>query len=505
MTGNLYALLSGRFPADRGRPALELPDGTAFSYGDLEAESARIARTLSESGAKPGDRVMVQVEKSPRAVFLYLACLRGGFVYLPLNSGYRAAEVEYFVRDAEPSIVVSDPASPLAGLPALAEVDATWFSLDAAGGGSLAEAAQGRPAGWTDVAREADDLAAILYTSGTTGRPKGAMITHRNLGSNALTLHEAWRFVPGDRLLHALPIFHTHGLFVAINTTLLNGSAMIFLPRFEAEAVLDLLPRATVFMGVPTYYVRLLASPRLTEELCRGMRLFVSGSAPLSRETFESFRQRTGHTILERYGMTEANMITSNLYEGPRVAGAVGRGLPGVEVRVVGPDGAALPAGTVGEVEVRGPNIFKGYWRNPEKTAAEFRADGFFKTGDVGSLDAIGYLTISGRSKDLIISGGLNVYPKEVEDVIDACEGVGESAVIGVPHPDFGEAVVAVATRRPGAPAPSQAAIVARAHQELAGFKCPKAVMLVDALPRNAMGKVEKSKLREQYRNLFAT
>jgi malonyl-CoA/methylmalonyl-CoA synthetase len=505
MSANLFDLLSSRFPADRARPALELPDGAALSYADLEAESARLAGALAAAGARPGDRVMAQVEKSPRAVFLYLACLRGGFVHLPLNSGYRAAEVEYFVRDAEPRIVVSDPASPLARLPALGEVGARWLALDATGGGSLAEAAAGQAPVWATVPCASDDLAAILYTSGTTGRPKGAMITHGNLGSNARALHQAWRFGPDDRLLHALPIFHTHGLFVAINTTLLNGTAMIFLPRFEADAVLDLLPRATIFMGVPTYYVRLLASPRLSPELCRGMRLFISGSAPLSRETFEGFRERTGHTILERYGMTEANMITSNLYDGPRLPGSVGRALPGIELRIAGPGGAALPAGAVGDIEVRGPNIFKGYWRNPEKTAAEPRPDGFFKTGDVGSLDDAGHLTISGRSKDLIISGGLNVYPKEVEEVIDACDGVGESAVIGVPHPDFGEAVVAVATCRAGGPAPSEAAILAHARQALASFKLPKAVMLVDDLPRNAMGKVEKSRLRAQYRDLFTT
>jgi malonyl-CoA/methylmalonyl-CoA synthetase len=500
---NLYDILAARFPADRASPAIELPDGRLLSYGDLEAASARLAHGLEAAGARPGDRVMVQVEKTPEAVFLYLACLRAGLVYLPLNSGYRESEVEYFLADAEPRVVVSDPASPLAGLPALAESGARWFSLDQHGKGSLMDWSATRPASFDAMPREDDDLAAILYTSGTTGKPKGAMMSHRNLSSNALALHRIWGFRPDDRLLHALPIFHTHGLFVAINTTLLNGTAMIFLPRFDAGEVIRLLPRATVMMGVPTFYVRLLAAAGFDRDLCRHMRLFISGSAPLSGETFDSFRERTGHVLLERYGMTETNMLTSNPLDGSRRGGSVGLPLPGVEVRIVDQAGESLPGGSVGDIEVRGPNVFRGYWRNPEKTRAEFRADGFFRTGDVGRFDADGYLSIVGRSKDLIISGGLNVYPKEVESVIDEMPGIGESAVVGVEHPDFGEAVVAVVTCRPNADPASDAAVIAHAREKLAAFKVPKAVFVVDQLPRNVMGKVEKNKLRAQYRDIF--
>jgi malonyl-CoA/methylmalonyl-CoA synthetase len=501
--GNLYDILSARFPADRARPAIELPDGHIHSYGELEAASARLAHGLEAAGARPGDRIMVQVEKTPEAVFLYLACLRAGLVYLPLNSGYRQSEVEYFLADAEPRVVVSDPASPLAGLPALAESGVRWFSLDQHGRGSLIDWAATRPAAFDTMPRDDDDLAAILYTSGTTGKPKGAMTSHRNLSSSALALHRIWGFRPDDRLLHALPIFYGHGLFIAINTTLLNGTAMIFLPRFEAGEVIRLLPRATVMMGVPTFYVRLLAAAGFDRDLCRHMRLFTSGSAPLSGETFDSFRALTGHVILERYGLTETNMLTSNPLDGPRRGGSVGLPLPGVEVRIVGPAGESLPAGAVGEIEVRGPNVFRGYWRNPEKTRGEFRADGFFRTGDVGRFDADGYLSIVGRSKDLIISGGLNVYPKEVESVIDEIPGIGESAVVGVEHPDFGEAVVAVVTCRADADPASDVAVIAHARERLAAFKVPKAVFVVDQLPRNVMGKVEKNKLRAQYRDIL--
>jgi malonyl-CoA/methylmalonyl-CoA synthetase len=503
MNGNLYDILSDRFPADRAAPAIEQPDGRVWSYADLEAGSARLAHGLEAAGARPGDRVMVQVEKTPQAVLLYLACLRAGLVYLPLNSGYRQSEVEYFLADAEPRVVVSDPASPLAGLPALAQAGARWFSLDERGEGGLMEQAHGRPTRFDAMPRDDDDLAAILYTSGTTGKPKGAMMSHRNLSSNALTLHRLWGFRPGDRLLHALPIFHTHGLFVAINTTLLNGTSMIFLPRFDAAEVVRLLPRATVMMGVPTYYGRLLATDGFDRALCRNMRLFISGSAPLAGETFASFQARTGHAILERYGMTETNMLTSNPLAGPRRAGSVGPPLPDVEVRIVDPAGDPLPAGSVGDIEVRGPNVFRGYWRNPEKTRAEFRGDGFFRTGDVGRFDADGYLSIVGRSKDLIISGGLNVYPKEVESILDEMDGIAESAVVGVEHPDFGEAVVAVVTPRTAAAPPAPAAVIAFARERLAAFKVPKAVFVIDQLPRNVMGKVEKNRLRAQYRDIF--
>jgi len=502
MNDGLYKILRARFPRDLSTSFIETPEGRRFSYADMLAASGRIANLLISAGARPGDRVMVQAPKSPQAIFLYLACIRAGLVYLPLNSDYRRDEVEYFLGDAEPRVVVCAPASPLSDDAVTAGRDCRRFTLDADGGGTLATASAELPDDLSEPELGADDLAAILYTSGTTGRPKGAMMTQRNLASNALALHRIWGFGPDDRLLHALPIFHTHGLFVAVNCTLANGTAMLFLPRFDAGEVIRLLPRATVMMGVPTFYVRLLAAPDFTRDACRGMRLFISGSAPLLPETFAAFRERTGHTILERYGMTETNMITSNPLEAERVGGSVGFPLPDVEVRVADPEGQPLPNGETGGIEVRGPNVFKGYWRNPEKTREEFWPDGFFRTGDVGRFDERGYLHIVGRSKDLIISGGLNVYPKEVETVIDSVAGVAESAVIGVPHRDFGEAVVAVVVPRAG-PRLDPSAILAATKQQLAAFKNPKQVILVDDLPRNAMGKVEKNKLRQAYRNLF--
>jgi len=497
MGSNLYDIVRTRFPGDPGACFIELPDGRRLRYADLESQSARIAHRLTRRGARPGDRVMAQAEKSPEAVFLYLACLRAGLVYLPLNTGYRAAELDYFRADAEPSVIVCDPGSPLA-----TGHDSAVLSLDAQGGGTLTEALDALPDGFETASVGGDDLAAMLYTSGTTGRPKGAMLSHDNLASNAQALHRTWGFGPGDVLLHALPLFHSHGLFVALNVTLMNGTAMIFLPRFDADEVIRLLPRATVMMGVPTFYGRLLAAPGFDARLCRHMRLFISGSAPLTAETFAAFQARTGHAILERYGMTETNMNTSNPLDGERIAGSVGLPLPGVEVRVCADHGAVLADGTIGGIEVRGPNVFKGYWRQPEKTAEAFRADGFFKTGDVGMIDARGYVHIVGRSKDLVISGGYNVYPKEVESVLDRIAGIAESAVVGVPHPDFGEGVVAVATTEPGVTLDADA-VIAEAKRELAGYKTPKALFFVDTIPKNVMGKVEKAKLRERYRDLF--
>jgi len=502
MSGGLCQTLRARFPRDLASTFIETPQGQRFSYRDLLAESGRMANALAAAGARPGDRVMVQAAKSPQVVFLYLACVRGGLVYLPLNSGYRRDEVDYFLADAEPRVVVCASDSPLVEA-AAARPDCRLFTLDESGGGSFADACSGWADAWRDVDCSADDLAAILYTSGTTGRPKGAMLTQENLASNALALHRAWGFGPPDTLLHALPIFHTHGLFVAINCTLLNGTGMLFLPRFDADEVIRLLPRTTVMMGVPTFYVRLLASPAFTREACRTMRLFIAGSAPLLPETFAAFHQRTGHTILERYGMTETSMITSNPLDGERVAGSVGFPLPGVELRIADAEGGAVPPGETGGIEVRGPNVFKGYWRNPAKTREEFHPDGFFRTGDLGRIDARGYVHIVGRSKDLIISGGLNVYPKEVETVIDGIAGVAESAVIGVPHPDFGEAVVAVVVAKPGATPLTPAAVLAATKEHLAAFKNPKSVFIAADLPRNAMGKVEKAKLRERYKDLF--
>lgn len=497
--GSLYALFRERFPSDRTRLFIETEGGKTYSYADLEELSGRYARLLIDLGVGPGDRVAVQVEKSPEAIFLYLACLRAGAIYLPLNPAYTKSEVGYFLGDAQPRIFVCRPeaegaVSDIARSAGVGEV----LTLDQAGGGSLVERSADLAPIDGAVERAADDIAAILYTSGTTGRSKGAMLTHWNLASNGLALHEVWGFRAGDVLLHALPLFHTHGLFVATHCVLLNGSGMLFLPKFDADTVLRLLPRATVMMGVPTFYARLLAHDGLDAAVCRGMRLFISGSAPLLEETFHAFRQRTGHTILERYGMTETGMNTSNPLEGERIAGTVGFPLPGVEARVTDDGGSVLGADEIGVLEVRGPNVFIGYWRMPEKTREEFRDDGFFVTGDVAKIDPRGYIHIVGRAKDLIISGGFNVYPKEVELCIDRIDGVVESAVVGVPHPDFGEAVTAVVKRAPDAKVEADA-VIATCKAELANFKVPKSVHFVDELPRNAMGKVQKNDLRVRF------
>lgn len=493
MNGNLYAQLAARFSRTPDAVCLELENGSRYSYADLEAETARYANLLVSLGLERGDRVAVQAEKSAQVMFLYLGCLRAGLVYLPLNTAYQEGEVAYFVSDAEPKAAVCRPEtrSWFARVPQL-------FELDASGRGSIAEAAASQRAQFDTVASAADDLASIIYTSGTTGRSKGAMLTHRNLASNALTLHEYWRFRAGDVLLHALPLFHVHGLFVALHTALLNASRIILLPRFDARQTLRYLPQATVFMGVPTYYVRLLAEPDLSKERCAMVRLFVSGSAPLLTETFSDFRKRTGHTILERYGMTETGMNTSNPYEGERRGGTVGFPLPGIDVRVVNEANGRLPAGEIGHIQVRGPNVLPGYWRLPEKTREEFTADGFFRTGDMGMFDDDGYLSIVGRSKDLVICGGYNVYPKEIEMLLDELPGVEESAVIGLPHPDFGEAVAAVVVPKPGATL-TEESVIAYAKGKLANFKVPKRAYIVRELPRNAMGKVQKNILRDRY------
>jgi malonyl-CoA/methylmalonyl-CoA synthetase len=503
MDGNLFGLIRSRI-ADPAADFLIEPDGSRLSYDAMVAQSGRLASLLRGLGVRPGDRVAIQAEKSVWALLVYLATLRAGAVHLPLNPTYTPAELRYFLGDAEPALFVCRPEQEaemrkLAADTGVARVE----TLGADGGGSLVAAALEAPPDFDDIAREPGDLAAILYTSGTTGRSKGAMLTHANLASNAETLRAAWRFTEADRLLHALPIFHTHGLFVATNVTLLAGGSILFLPAFDLDAILRLLPEATAMMGVPTYYTRLLARPDFTRDLAAHMRLFVSGSAPLSAETHREFEARTGHRILERYGMTETNMITSNPYEGPRVPGSVGPALPGVEVRIADPmTGALLPQGEVGVIEVRGPNVFEGYWRMPEKTAEEFRDGGWFVTGDMGCVDEAGYVRIVGRAKDVVITGGLNVYPAEVEAAIEALPGVAECAVIGVPHPDFGEGVVAIVTARPGEPAPGEAGIRAALGDTLAAFKQPKRVFLVDALPRNAMGKVQKNVLREAYKDV---
>jgi len=502
MNQNLYSQLAAHFPRDPAAPCMILPDGRVWTYGDVEHASARMANLIVELGLQPGDRVAAQVEKTPEALVLYLAAIRAGMVFLPLNPAYQRHELEHFLRDATPGLFVCRPqvralADELAAKAGVSNV----LELDDAGRGTLINAATPHADAFATVPRTGADLAAILYTSGTTGRSKGAMLSHRNLAHNAQTLHDYWHFQPGDVLLHMLPTFHVHGLFVACHTTLLNGSAMFFEPKFDAARAMQLLPQSTVMMGVPTFYVRLLHEPSFGREACRNMRLFVSGSAPLLKETFDEFKARTGHTILERYGMTEGGMFTSNPYAGERRGGTVGFPLPGTALRIVGAGGTAVKTGEVGSIQVKGENVFVGYWGMPEKTREEFTADGFFKTGDMGSWDADFYVTISGRSKDLVITGGLNVYPKEIEELIDAMPGVVESAVIGLPHPDFGEAVSAVVVRQknPAGKALTESGIIAAIKDRLANFKVPKWVYLVDELPRNAMGKVQKNILRQEY------
>jgi len=503
MNANLFSRLFDGLD-DPDRLAIETIDGQRISYGDLIARAGQMANLLVSSGVKPGDRVAAQTEKSVPSLVLYLAVVRAGAVYLPLNTAYTLNELEYFITDAEPSMVVCDPAK-AEGIGAIAaKVGARIMTLGADGKGSLTDAATKAKPEFTTVARSNDDLAAILYTSGTTGRSKGAMLTHDNLASNSLSLVDYWRFTDRDVLIHALPIYHTHGLFVASNVTLFARASMIFLPKFDPDLIIKLMARATVLMGVPTFYTRLLQSPALTRESTKHMRLFVSGSAPLLADTHREWAARTGHAVLERYGMTETNMNTSNPYDGDRVPGAVGHALPGVIVRVTDPEtGKELARETIGMIEVKGPNVFKGYWRMPEKTRSEFRDDGFFITGDLGKIDNRGYVHILGRGKDLVISGGFNVYPKEIESEIDAMPGVIESAVIGVPHADFGEGVTAVVVCDKGAGV-DEASVLKALDGRLAKFKMPKRVFVVDELPRNAMGKVQKNILRDTYSDIYA-
>ena len=500
---NLFSRLFDNLD-EPGRLAIETIDGVEISYGELVARTGQMANLLVSRGVRPGDRVAAQAEKSVPALVLYLATVRAGAVYLPLNTAYTLNELDYFIADAEPSLVVCDP-SRAEGIGAIAaKVKAKVETLDADGKGSLTDAASMADTAFATVARADDDLAAILYTSGTTGRSKGAMLTHDNLASNSLSLVDYWRLTRDDVLIHALPIYHTHGLFVASNVTLFARAAMIFLPKLDSERIIKRMARATVLMGVPTFYTRLLQSPALTRESTRHMRLFISGSAPLLADTHREWAASTGHAVLERYGMTETNMNTSNPYDGERVPGAVGFPLPGVSIRVTDPEtGKELARDAIGMIEVKGPNVFKGYWRMPEKTKAEFRDDGFFITGDLGKSDAKGYLHIVGRGKDLVISGGFNVYPKEIESEIDAMPGVAESAVIGVPHADFGEGVTAVVVCNHGAGI-TEADVLKALDGRLAKFKMPKRVIVVDELPRNAMGKVQKNILRDTYKDIYA-
>ncbi len=508
---NLFVTLRQAFPADLGTVAVETDNGLLYSWRDLERASAMVANLLASLNLPADSRVAVQVEKSVEAMILYLATLRAGLVFLPLNTAYQSAEIEYFIGNAEPAVVVCTPAN-FGWVSKIAFKAGTHsvFTLGDDRTGSLLERAAHCSDVHTPVKRGGDDLAAILYTSGTTGRSKGAMLTHGNLTDNARVLKTYWGWRSpqqgGDVLIHALPIFHVHGLFVALHGALINGSKMIWCAKFDPKFVLKKMPEATVFMGVPTLYVRLLAEPGLTHEVVRTMRLFIAGSAPLLIETFNDWQSRTGHTILERYGMSETAMLTSNPYnadprhggQSERRGGTVGFPLPGLSLRVMGDDGKVLPVGEIGGIQVKGPSVFRGYWRMPEKTAEEFTADGYFKTGDVGRVDERGYVTIVGRSKDLIISGGYNVYPAEIEGYINELPGVLESAVVGIPHADFGEVGVAVVIAKPGAVL-DPAGIIASLKSRLANFKIPKRCEVVDALPRNTMGKVQKNVLRARY------
>ncbi|WP_127806134.1 malonyl-CoA synthase [Hydrogenophaga sp. NH-16] len=509
---NLFVALRDAFPADLDRAAVETDNGLSYSWRDLDRATAMMANLLDSLDLPPASRIAVQVEKSVEAMVLYLATLRAGHVFLPLNTAYQSAEIEYFIGNAEPAVVVCSPRNH-GWVSKIAFTAGTQyvFTLGDDRTGSLLERAAHCSDGHVPAVRSDDDLAAILYTSGTTGRSKGAMLTHGNMRSNALMLRDYWQWQPDDVLIHALPIFHVHGLFVAIHGALINGSKMIWLSKFDPKLAISKFPEATVFMGVPTLYVRMLAEPSLTKAQAAHMRLFISGSAPLLIETFTEWQRCTGHTILERYGMSETVMLTSNpcgpdaRYGGAteRRGGTVGFPLPGVTLRVMEEDGKAVAPGEIGGIQVKGPNVFKGYWRMPEKTAEEFTADGFFRTGDVGKVDERGYVTIVGRSKDLIISGGYNVYPAEIEGVINDMPGVAESAVIGVPHPDFGEVGVAVIIAKPGATVDPDR-VIAELKAKLANFKIPKRCVMVDELPRNTMGKVQKNLLRDQYKGAFA-
>nr|WP_315237490.1 malonyl-CoA synthase [uncultured Limnohabitans sp.] len=517
---NLFSALRAAFPTDLTAVAVETDEGLSYSWQDLDRATAMMANLLQSLNLPEGSRVAVQVEKSVEAMILYLATLRAGYVFLPLNTAYQSAEIEYFIGNAEPAVVVCSGAhfgwvSKIAFKAGTQHV----FTLNEDRTGSLLDRAARHSDQHKPVVRQADDLAAILYTSGTTGRSKGAMLTHGNMLSNALTLKDYWGWTKtggpegrGDVLIHALPIFHVHGLFVAIHGALINGSKMIWMAKFDPQRAIANMAKATVFMGVPTLYVRMLAEVSLNKAAVKNMRLFVAGSAPLLIETFTEWQTRTGHTILERYGMSETVMLTSNPYaaddryakQSERRGGTVGFPLPDVSLRVRGENEQNMPVGEIGDIQVKGPNVFKGYWRMPEKTAEEFTGDGYFKTGDVGKVDERGYVTIVGRSKDLIISGGYNVYPAEIEGYINEMPGVTESAVVGVPHPDFGEVGVAVLIAKSGADLQPDA-IVAELKAKLANFKIPKRCFVVAELPRNTMGKVQKNLLREQYKTLFTS
>ena len=502
MNNLLYSKLFG-VHREQKSPFLFCPDGTKFSYEDFIALASKFAHVLTGMGVSPGDRLLVHVQKSPESLALYAACIQTGIIYLPLNIAYTVEELTYFIEDSQPALVVCDENNQISISAITGNLGIKLETLNQDGSGSLSNKAQGMPCSFPTRQRDLDDLAVILYTSGTTGFPKGAMLTQKNLLSNARILKEEWQFDSQDVLLHALPLFHSHGLFVASNVTLLAGGSMIFLPKFDLDQIIEYLPQATTMMGVPTFYTRLLDSSRLTKELTRGIRLFISGSAPLLAEAHIQFRKRTGHSILERYGLTETSMNTSNPYGGERRPGTVGFPLPEIEVKITEPaSGKPVPSGKVGQIEIRGPNVCKGYWQKSNKTAEDFRRDGFFITGDLGKIDSDGYIHIVGRYKDLIISGGYNIYPKEIELVIDKQPGVLESAVIGVPHTDLGETVVALIVPC-NHPSPDLDQITSAVAASLARFKLPRKLVLIDELPRNTMGKVQKNILRDRFNNLF--
>lgn len=502
MSNHLFDLITSRI-GNSEKIFIEALNERKITYDELLRQSAKYANAILATGVSIGDRTVVQVEKTPEMLMLYLGCIRAGVVFIPLNIAYTVGELEYFIGDSRPKLIICDPEKYKAISVIAQKFDAKVATLDSSGNGSFVSLTKDLSSDFTTVHRGASDCAAILYTSGTTGRSKGAMITHENLASNALTLVKFWRFTNEDVLIHALPIYHTHGLFVATNVILLAGGSMIFLPKFDAEEIIAVMRRATSFMGVPTFYTRLLKHPGLTSEVTSNMRLFVSGSAPLLAETHREWRNRTGHVILERYGMTETNMNTSNPYDGDRIAGTVGFPLPNVQIRICEPGtGNKLSIDEVGVIEVKGPNVFSGYWLNPQKTSEEFRSDGYFITGDLGKIDALGYVHIVGRAKDLIITGGFNVYPKEIENEIDALNGVIESAVIGLPHADFGEAIAAFVVPD-STSEPDETVILKSLDCRLAKFKIPKRVIFVHELPRNTMGKVQKNLLRDAYKNLY--
>ena len=503
MSHNIYELFASKFAESLTSPFLSVPGGLTYTYGQLDRRSAAIATVLTEAGAQPGDRVVVQVDKSAESVALYLACLRGGFVYVPLNTAYTPEEVGFFLGDADPTVFVCKPGrysklQPVADITGVRRI----FTLSSKSTGSLPDAASEATPDPTIVPRTPDDPACMVYTSGTTGRSKGAVLTHGGIATNARALHAIWRFRPGDVLLHALPIFHIHGLFVALHCAILNASEVIFLPKFDLDEVRAALPRSTVMMGVPTYYIRLLTEPDFGPIDCQTIRMFTSGSAPLTETVFNEFVERTGHAICERYGMTETGIISSNPPEGQRVAGTVGYPLPEMDLRIADEADRSVPAGTVGEVQVRGPHLFPGYWQLPEKTEESFTDDGYFRTGDIGSLADDGRLSLVGRSSDMIISGGYNVYPKEIELALDQVDGVHESAVVGLPHPDFGEGVAAFVVAEPHVTAESLETAIG---EGLARFKQPKEYLFVPALPRNSMGKIQKAHLRQTHAELFTS